>query len=29
MIDSTEGAQTWIGHGALAHNIAKIAVLSA
>jgi IS5 family transposase len=29
MIDSTEGARTWIGHGVLAHNIAKIAALSA
>ena len=29
MIDTTEGARTWIGHGVLAHNIAKIAALSA
>lgn len=29
MIDGTEGARTWIGHGVLAHNIAKIAALSA
>lgn len=29
MIDSTEGARTWIGHGVLAQNMAKIAALSA
>ena len=29
MIDSTEGARTWTGHGVLAHNLAKIAALTA
>jgi transposase, IS5 family len=29
MIDSTEGARIWTGHGVLAHNLAKIAVLTA
>lgn len=23
-IDSTEGAQIWVGHGVLAHNLVKI-----
>jgi IS5 family transposase len=29
MIDSTEGARIWTGHGVLAHNLAKIAALTA
>jgi IS5 family transposase len=29
MIDSTEGARIWTGHGVLAHNLAKIANLTA
>lgn len=29
MIDTTEGAQIWTGHGVLAHNLTKIAVLAA
>jgi transposase, IS5 family len=28
MIDSTEGARIWTGHGVLAHNLAKIAALT-
>lgn len=28
-IDSTEGAQIWIGHGVLAHNLVKISTLAA
>jgi transposase, IS5 family len=29
MIDTTEGARTWIGHGVFAHNLTKIATLTA
>ena len=29
MIDTTEGARIWTGHGVLAHNLAKIAALTA
>lgn len=29
MIDTTEGARTWIGHGVFAHNLIKIATLTA
>ena len=29
MIDTTEGARTWIGHGVFAHNLTKIAALTA
>jgi transposase, IS5 family len=29
MIDTTEGARTWIGHGVFAHNLTKIARLTA
>ena len=29
MIDTTKGAQIWIGHGVLAHNLTKIAALTA
>jgi IS5 family transposase len=29
MIDTTEGARTWIGHGVFAHNLTKIANLTA
>jgi transposase, IS5 family len=29
MIDTTEGARIWTGHGALAHNLTKIAALTA
>jgi IS5 family transposase len=29
MIDSTEGTRIWTGYGVLAHNLAKIAVLTA
>jgi IS5 family transposase len=29
MIDSTEGVRIWTGHGVLAHNLAKIAALTA
>ena len=29
MIDTTEGARTWIGHGVFAHNLTKIAHLTA
>jgi len=29
MIDTTEGARTWCGHGVLAHNLTKIAALTA
>ncbi|RZL85192.1 MAG: ISNCY family transposase [Rhodococcus sp. (in: high G+C Gram-positive bacteria)] len=28
-IDSTEGAQIWVGHGVLAHNLVKISTLAA
>jgi len=28
MIDNTEGARIWTGHGVLAHNLAKIAALT-
>jgi IS5 family transposase len=28
MIDTTEGARTWIGHGVFAHNLTKIAALT-
>ena len=28
-IDTTEGAQIWIGHGVLAHNLVKISALAA
>jgi hypothetical protein len=28
MINSTEGARIWTGHGVLAHNLAKIAALT-
>ena len=29
MIDTTEGARIWTGHRVLAHNLAKIAALTA
>ena len=29
MIDTTEGARTWTGHGVFAHNLTKIATLTA
>lgn len=29
MIDTTEGARTWVGHGVFAHNLTKIATLTA
>jgi IS5 family transposase len=29
MIDTTEGARIWTGHGVLAHNLTKIAALTA
>ncbi len=29
MIDTTEGARTWTGHGVFAHNLTKIAALTA
>ena len=29
MIDTTEGARIWTGHGVLAHNLIKIAALTA
>jgi transposase, IS5 family len=29
MIDTTEGARTWVGHGVFAHNLTKIAALTA
>ena len=29
MIDTTEGARIWTGHAVLAHNLAKIAALTA
>jgi hypothetical protein len=29
MIDTTEGARTWTGHGVVAHNLTKIATLTA
>jgi len=29
MIDTTEGARIWTGHGVMAHNLAKIAALTA
>ena len=29
MIDTTEGARTWAGHGVFAHNLTKIATLTA
>jgi IS5 family transposase len=29
MIDTTEGARIWTGHGILAHNLTKIANLAA
>jgi IS5 family transposase len=29
MIDTTEGARTWVGHGVFAHNLVKIAALAA
>ena len=29
MIDTTEGARIWTGHGVLAHNLTKIAILAA
>ncbi|MEU2007019.1 hypothetical protein ACH47B_37970 [Rhodococcus sp. NPDC019627] len=29
LIDSTEGAKIWIGHGILAHNLVKISTLEA
>jgi len=28
-IDTLEGARTWTGHGILAHNLVKIAALTA
>ena len=28
-IDTLEGARTWVGHGVLAHNLVKIASLTA
>lgn len=28
MIDTTEGARTWVGYGVLAHNLVKISTLS-
>ena len=28
-IDGTEGAQIWVGHGVLAHNLVKISALAA
>ena len=28
MIDTTEGARTWTGHGVFAHNLTKIATLT-
>jgi transposase, IS5 family len=28
MIDTTEGARTWVGHGVFAHNLVKITVLA-
>jgi IS5 family transposase len=28
MIDTTEGARTWTGHGVFAHNLTKIAALT-
>ena len=29
MIDTTEGARTWTGHGVFTHNLTKIATLTA
>ena len=29
MIDTTEGARIWTGHGVLAHNLTRIAALIA
>jgi len=29
MIDGTEGARLWAGHGVLAHNLVKIGALAA
>lgn len=29
MIDTTKGARTWTGHGVFAHNLTKIAALTA
>jgi hypothetical protein len=29
MIDTTEGARIWTGHGVLANNLTKIATLTA
>jgi IS5 family transposase len=28
MIDTTEGARIWTGHGVLAHNLIKISTLA-